>query len=96
MLLKKLEAYGVRGNEQSCFEDYLNGCNQKVALDREALDLSDIKRGVPQWSILCPLLFNIFLSRLRHVVNHSTFHFYADDIMIYVSDCDLVANYLNA
>ena len=88
LLLKKLDAYGVEGREQCWFTDYLGGRKQRVSLNGEVSQWNDVKRGVPQGSILGPLLFNVFVNDLPDIVEHSTINLYADDTTIYVADHD--------
>ena len=98
LLLSKLEAYGVQDIELQWFTDYLEGRRQKVTLEGESSDWSDVTRGVPQGSILGPLLFIIFMNDLPDCTDHCTVNLYADDTTIYVADRDpsVVGNKLNA
>lgn len=51
-------------------------------------DLSDeltVKQGVPQGSILGPVLFNIFIAHLGANIKHCNMHYYADDVQIMLS-----------
>ena len=57
ILLQKLERYGVRGDELEWFKGYLYGRRQRVCVGEEKSAWSDVRRGVPQGSILGPLLF---------------------------------------
>ena len=57
ILLQKLEAYGIRGNSLKLFESYLKDRYQFVKLNNEKSEVSLIEFGVPQGSILGPLLF---------------------------------------
>ena len=57
----------------------LNGCSS---------DWSDVSTGVPQGTIMGPLLFSIYVNDLPTVIQHSTVNIYADDITIYTSHHD--------
>ena len=57
ILLRKLKKYGIRGNVFNLLESYLSGRSQYVKLDNVCSSLIQIKYGVPQGSILGPLLF---------------------------------------
>ena len=60
-LLYKLESAGISGSLLSWFKDYLNDRKQRVVLPGSASSWAFIKTGVPQGSILGPLLFLIYL-----------------------------------
>ena len=90
LLIKKLDAYGICGVELSWFSDYLSGRKQRVVLGGELSDWTRLTKGVPQGSILGPMLFLVFVNNLSDVVEHCTVNLYADDTIIYSTDEDPV------
>ena len=67
ILLRKLNAYGIRGNMLKWFESYLSNRTQYVVFDGEKSDTNSIKCGVPQGSILGPLLFILSVNDICNV-----------------------------
>ena len=59
ILLTKMEHYGIRGTALEWFKSYLNNRKQYVYINGETSQLKDITCGVPQGSVLGPLLFLI-------------------------------------
>ena len=61
LLLEKLEHYGIRGNALNLIKSYLSDRKQFVSLNGIRSSMQDIKIGVPQGSVLGPLLFLIYI-----------------------------------
>ena len=79
ILLDKLRHYGIKGNENKLFENYLQNRQQFVVWDSSTSDLKTIKTGVPQGSVLGPLLFLIYLNDISNASELFNFISYADD-----------------
>ena len=82
VLLRKMSSYGVRGKEWKWFQDYLTGRRQRVCVGEEKSGWTNIMKGVPQGSILGPLLFTIYVNDLPKVVSQSVKQ-YADDTTMF-------------
>ena len=83
ILHRKLASYGVRNDELKWFKSYLDGRRQRVCIGAVQSAWSDIRRGVPQGSILGPLLFTIYVNDLPQAVVQSKVRQYADDTTMY-------------
>ena len=96
-LLFKLKSIGVSDSLLFWFSDYLLERKQRVVLPGAASSWKHIKAGVPQGSILGPLLFLIYINDIVEDI-HSSIRLFADDTCIYiiVDNPLLAANTLNA
>ena len=79
ILVSKLEYYGVRGTVKNWFSSYLQNRKQFVTINGYKSSLNDVKFGVPQGSVLGPLLFLIYINDFSISVKNSMLHHFADD-----------------
>ena len=89
VLLQKLKAYGVREQEILWFSDYLFHRTQIVEIDNVTSSPFPLLSGVPQGSILGPLLFIIYFNDLPDSLIRAKVIVYADDTVIYFADHDI-------
>ena len=81
-LIYKLEYYGIRNDILRWINAWLAGRTQKVVLDSVCSDPAPVLSGVPQGSVLGPILFLIFINDLPDNI-HSTVRLFADDCVLY-------------
>ncbi len=79
LLVQKLEKYGVKGSELLWFKDYLSSRTQAVASNGSMSELKPMYTGVPQGSVLGPILFLIFINDLPDCLLCTACNIYADD-----------------
>ncbi len=96
ILLDKLSKLGINGTELTWFKNYLANRQQFVYINNEKSDMKYINKGVPQGSILGPLLFLIYINDLAKCTTLFTLLF-ADDTSFLISGKNLhdIINILN-
>ena len=82
ILLSKLELYGINNEALMWFDTYLAHRRQQVSINDNKSDFETVTCGIPQGSILGPLLFLLFINDLPLYVNVSA-DLYADDTTFY-------------
>ena len=81
-LVGKLAAYGISGNVLKWIEGFLHRRTQRVRVNGECSKSSEVKSGIPQGSVLGPILFVIYINNLQEEVMSNALLF-ADDTKIY-------------
>jgi hypothetical protein len=89
ILLSKLRTYGITENENSWFQSYLTNRSQIVTLKGKVSSSCNIDIGVPQGTVLGPILFLLYVNDLSNVLSKAEVNVYADDVVIYCSDNDV-------
>ena len=81
------EWYGVSGMALAWFKSYLCSRHQKIKIDKSFSDSTLLEHGVPQGSVLGPLLFSLYTAPLSTIISSYglSHHLYADDTQIYIS-----------
>ena len=82
LLLSKLQYYGIAGQLLGWISSFLSGHTQRVVCGGQSSDPVNVASGVPQGSVLGPLLFLLFINDITHHLS-STCRLYADDCILY-------------
>ena len=77
----KLDGYGIRGNTRDL--DFLSGRYQRVVLEGASSDSEPVVSGVPQGTVLGPVLFLLYIKDLPDVAVHSRARLFAYDCIVY-------------
>ena len=98
ILLKKMEYYGVRGIAHAWIKSYLSNRKQYVEYNSCKSSCKELSCGVPQGSLLGPLLFLSYINDLANVSQKLFFLFFADDSNIFLSskNTDILISEMNS
>jgi hypothetical protein len=86
ILIDKLSHYGIRGLALKWFKSYLNDRSQKTNVNNTYSNLCPVNTGVPQGSVLGPILFLIYVNDIANCINHGKVRLFADDTNLFFSD----------
>ena len=83
-IIHKLSRCGIRGELLHWFKSYLCDRMQRVIINGQCSDWSTVGAGVPQGSVLGPLLFILYINDITSVVNFSNIRLFADDTCLFI------------
>lgn len=89
ILLYKLEHLGIRGIPNNLFRDYLSGRKQSVYCNQNYSSFQNLYKGVPQGSVLGPLLFLVYINDIVNASSKFDFVIYADDTTLLLNDTSI-------
>lgn len=86
ILIKRLEMVGIRGNLLNWFKHYLQERKIRVRIGTKFSESREIHTGIPQGSILGPILYTIYVNPLFKNLKHSKIYMYADDTALVIAN----------
>ena len=85
-MVEKFRSYGADDNSSELIKGYLTNWSQRARLGDQFSNWKGISLRFPQGSVLGPLIYNIFMNDLVHVIKHSSLSAYADNTRIIYAD----------
>ena len=82
ILLHKLQNIGIQGKIYNWIKNFLKDRKQKVIVDGEASEPETVKSGVPQGTVLGPILFLLFINDITEAIKYANIQLFADDAKI--------------
>ena len=89
ILIDKLEYYGIRGIGKDWFTSYLKNRKQMVTVNGATSDLATVPCGIPQGSVLGPILFLLYINDFHKCSSLLDFHLFADDANLFYRHRDI-------
>ena len=89
ILVNKLERYGISDKTVKWMKDYLSNRKQRTLANWIMSSIENVTCGVPQGSILGPLMFLIYVNDVERSCSHSRVRLYADDTVLYASGTNI-------
>ena len=89
LIIAKLEAYGVGENSLRLIQNYLSQRQQRIKVGSSFSEWLEIILGIPQGSIVGPILFNVFINDLLLFINETDICSFADDTTLYACGKEL-------
>lgn len=96
VLVQRLKCCGITGHALDWFINYLSNCTQCVMADGCKSESIEVCSGVPQGSILSPLLFILYINNIGDLIETADVQFYADDTVLYSGGSSLSLAFENA
>ena len=82
-LLSKLNYYSIEYNTLKWIEDFLTSRTQTVIIDGVQSEKIHVTSGIPQGTVLDPIMFLVYINDINEYIKHSTLTLFADDSIIY-------------
>jgi hypothetical protein len=85
LLLRKMEQYGIKGAELIWIRSYMSNRTQETKFNVKISDTINVQLGLPQGSVLGPLLFILYINDIKNVLRYSKLNLFADDTLLYIA-----------